>query len=709
MHLYTFPSQDSFITNQSGLQASNFGVTEILKIGATPTQVIVTNQTTSQSYNSQYYYGVPIQNFYGTLSGSFIGMADFFSGSITSTSSSFITSHFSGSINNITSSNFSGSIVSGSVHGYISGSLETFDISSSLSGSIDNMTGCFGGWLTGYSQIPVQSQTITNTLVSYRSLLQFDITNITNQVNSNNIDSFQCFLKLKTCQAKEVPIQYTIYALPVSQSWTMGNGYFSDGGSFTDGVSWIYRDSVNTWDTFTASTYSYISLNNTASAGGGGNWYTSSLCSQSFNYQTSDLNMDVTSIVKQWLTGSIVNSGIILISSAEVLQNSQGYVIDYFSEDTNTIYVPTLDFAWNNSSYITGSVETGSVNIDLITASISGFTNSSSSFISNVNISGSFSGSAGLTLTFYTDPSSSNALYSASGIIFAEGFNGNIINIPVIGSITGTISSGSYGFTGSCGTQFNAQLITGSFVDGIWTGSYFTGYYLNNEVENCILTGIYPSTILSNLQFSSYPTANSSYYTANVFNSYFNGDLIGTMAFYSTSSASFTGYFTDGIFNGNQVNLQFTGSIYTSSFYYTGSVNYITCDLFEIDITKPFTINVTDLNYTYKQGDVINVYINPTKKYPTKTFNRGFQYSNYSGINYLPSSSYYAIQDNITQEILIGFDDYTQLDCDVELGNYFTLDTSCLFPDREYQILIQVIDNGEVITVNTGKKFKIVK
>ena len=179
----------------------------------------------------------------------------------------------------------------------------------------------------------------------------------------------------------------------------MGNGYFSDGGSTTDGVSWIYRDNVNTWDTFTASTYTYISLNSTSSAGGGGNWYTSSLCSQSFNYQTSDLNIDVTSIVKQWITGSIPNSGIILISSAEVIQDSQGYVIDYFSEDTNTIYVPVLDFAWNNSTYITSSIETGSVNIELMTASISGITNSSSSFISIVNISGSFSGSAGLTLT----------------------------------------------------------------------------------------------------------------------------------------------------------------------------------------------------------------------------------------------------------------------------------------------------------------------
>ena len=344
-----------------------------------------------------------------------------------------------------------------------------------------------------------------------------------------------------------------------------------------------------------------------------------------------------------------------------------------------------------------------------MTASISGITNSSSSFISIVNISGSFSGSAGLTLTFYTDPSSSNSLYSASGIILAEGFNGNIINMPIVGSIIGTVSSGSYGFTGSCGTQFNSQIISGSFIDGLWTGSYFTGYYENNEIENGVLNGIYPAAILSNLQFSSYPISNSSYYTANVFNSYFDADLIGNMSFYSSNSASFTGYFTDGIFNGSQVNFQFTGSINTSSFYYTSSINYITCSLFEVDITKPFNINVKDLNYTYQQGDVINVYISPSIKYPNKTFNKGYQFQDYTQINYLPSSSFYSIRDNITNETVIDFDIYTQLECDIELGNYFTLDTSCLFPEREYQIFIRVINGGEIITVNTGKKFKIVK
>jgi hypothetical protein len=59
--------------------------------------------------------------------------------------------------------------------------------------------------------------------------------------------------------------------------------------------------------------------------------------------------------------------------------------------------------------------------------------------------------------------------------------------------------------------------------------------------------------------------------------------------------------------------------------------------------------------------------------------------------------------------MVVDFDNYTQINCDYPLGNYFELDTICLFPEREYQILIKIIDTTNTYTLDTGKKFKIVR
>jgi len=91
------------------------------------------------------------------------------------------------------------------------------------------------------------------------------------------------------------------------------------------------------------------------------------ICSQSFNYgQQSDISMDITRIVRSWLCGCVPNQGLILISSLELstppLQQTNG-LLQFFSRDTNTIYSPYIDVAWDNSVYNTGSLSpvTGSV------------------------------------------------------------------------------------------------------------------------------------------------------------------------------------------------------------------------------------------------------------------------------------------------------------------------------------------------------------
>jgi hypothetical protein len=81
------------------------------------------------------------------------------------------------------------------------------------------------------------------------------------------------------------------------------------------------------------------------------------ICSQSFEYTTSDVKMDVTQIVKGWICGCIPNEGFILLSSLELseAENTTG-TIRFFSKDTNTIYTPYLDVYWNDNVYNTGSL-----------------------------------------------------------------------------------------------------------------------------------------------------------------------------------------------------------------------------------------------------------------------------------------------------------------------------------------------------------------
>ena len=76
---------------------------------------------------------------------------------------------------------------------------------------------------------------------------------------------------------------------------------------------------------------------------------------------------------------------------------------------------------------------------------------------------------------------------------------------------------------------------------------------------------------------------------------------------------------------------------------------------------------------------------------------------------FLPTSSYYALKDNQTDEIVMGFDSYTQISCEYPNGNYFLVDTTSLPQERYYRILVRVQDGTQIDTIDTGKTFKITR
>ena len=192
----------------------------------------------------------------------------------------------------------------------------------------------------------------------YRAFIKFETNSISSSIASGDITgSWKAFLNLKTYVAEEIPLAYTLYANAVSQSWTMGSGTKFDNVT-TDGVSWKYRNGVDAWQSNVSGGAAVFALGTTGSANAqGGTWYTGSQASQSFDYTTSDVRMDVTDIFKLWLSGSLPNNGLIirhgLSNESDVLDYG---AIKFFSKETNTIYEPKLEIVWNDSVYTTGSL-----------------------------------------------------------------------------------------------------------------------------------------------------------------------------------------------------------------------------------------------------------------------------------------------------------------------------------------------------------------
>jgi hypothetical protein len=187
-----------------------------------------------------------------------------------------------------------------------------------------------------------------------RILIQFSDTDI-QDVYSKYItgSDYKAYLKLYLANASEIPSDYTVVCYPLYQSWDMGTGKYGNYPVDINGVSWKYRNanSTNQWqaNSFPANvTASFL----TGSVGGGA-WYYNYPSTQSFGvYIDKDITLDVTTAVKNMVSGTILNNGFIIMNSGSIEFNGNySYVLNYFSRDTNTIYPPVLEFKWNNTVY----------------------------------------------------------------------------------------------------------------------------------------------------------------------------------------------------------------------------------------------------------------------------------------------------------------------------------------------------------------------
>lgn len=171
-----------------------------------------------------------------------------------------------------------------------------------------------------------------------------------NTLKSFTSGSWKTYFRLYLANAENLTTQYSLEVRQVSQSWVMGTGKFIDSPETRNGACWY-------------STGSYV---NDTSTWGNGDWYLTSgggswngnYTTQSFGYaDDKDINLDVTQMVDLWFSGSVPNNGFILKHEDAIEDNADSYInLQFFSVDTHTIYPPTLEIRWDDSSYVTGSL-----------------------------------------------------------------------------------------------------------------------------------------------------------------------------------------------------------------------------------------------------------------------------------------------------------------------------------------------------------------
>jgi hypothetical protein len=193
-----------------------------------------------------------------------------------------------------------------------------------------------------------------------RAVIKFDLSYISQSIHSGLIPSSSSdpkfYLNLYDANSSNLTTSQSLYGYAVSQSWTALEGKFYDDPKDTEGVSWRYRHGQ------TDTTQWVSGSNNT-----GGTWYTGSgaEASQSFEWETTDMRMDVTDIMWRWLHDTVPNEGFMVKRSGSV-GNADDNVEEgnttkyghfaFFSRETDTVYQPKLEVVWNDSAWATGSL-----------------------------------------------------------------------------------------------------------------------------------------------------------------------------------------------------------------------------------------------------------------------------------------------------------------------------------------------------------------
>lgn len=171
-----------------------------------------------------------------------------------------------------------------------------------------------------------------------RVLTQFNVSTISSDRTAGTIPasgSVSFYLRLFNAEtSKTVPKNFTIVAQAISKSWAEGDGLDLENYKDLGKSNWISASTTTAWDT------------------AGGDYHASPTFTQAFATGLEDLEIDITSLVEEWIDGTKENYGvgIRLTSSLESAVTSY-YTKRFFARGTQYFFKkPVIEARWNSST-----------------------------------------------------------------------------------------------------------------------------------------------------------------------------------------------------------------------------------------------------------------------------------------------------------------------------------------------------------------------
>jgi len=305
--------------------------------------------------------------------------------------------------------------------------------------------------------------------------------------------------------------------------------------------------------------------------------------------------------------------------------------------------------------------------------------------------------------------------YSASlGLYLADAYqipvNTTIYTYPVYSSAGGWDNgTGKYGDTPvntsgvswayqktGLGTPWLTTTITyPAGVTGSFTGSKQGGgnWYTASGATNLEFTQSNPMNSTYDIDINVTPAVKL-WTSGTIDNSGLIVKLPDNLEFNTTSSIRLKYYSADT----NTIYPPYLDFKWDDSVYSTGSLSVLSNSI--------STINITNNTGKYTNSGKQRFRVSAKPKYPVRTFTTSSIYlTNYA----LPSTSYWGIRDENTEEMIIDFDtQFTKVSCDSQ-GGYFDVYMDGLQPERYYRILVKTTLDGSTTVVDNQNVFKVIR
>jgi len=170
----------------------------------------------------------------------------------------------------------------------------------------------------------IYGQATTSSVELSRILLQFPVNEIINDRNSNKIGmsgSAQFILKLSNAiHGESTPSNFTLVTTAISRSWTEGIGLDMESYGDIGQANWLTASLNQGWTTQ------------------GGDFIGEEFA-QYFDSGLEDLEIDITNLVEQWITGAIPNNGVgIKLTGSIENATTSYYVKKFFARGSEFFY-----------------------------------------------------------------------------------------------------------------------------------------------------------------------------------------------------------------------------------------------------------------------------------------------------------------------------------------------------------------------------------